>query len=106
MPATGPDRPLQVGLYVSPPFVKAAGGHYSGMAVDLWTDVAQREGLTFEYRVLPTLVALTNAVASGDIDVAVTNLTITKDRATRLDFSQPWFDGGPRIMVNDGGNTG
>lgn len=95
-----------MGLYVSPPFVNVSGDHYSGMAVDLWTDLAQREGLTFEYRILPTLRALTNAVASGDIDVAVTNLTITKDRATRLDFSQPWFDGGLRIMVDDGGSTG
>src|SRR5690606_2634941 len=44
---------------------------------------------------------LTDAAASGTIDIAVTNLTVTKERAERFDFTHPWFDAGQRIMVNE-----
>lgn len=43
--------------------------------------------------------SLIDAAADGQIDVAVSNITITETRAERVDFTHPWFDGGMRIMV-------
>lgn len=54
----------------------------------------------------PTFGALIEATAAGTVDVAVTNLTITRDRAQRIDFSQPWFDAGLRIMVDRNRRSG
>jgi ABC-type amino acid transport substrate-binding protein len=51
--------------------------------------------------VLPTLRELVQATASGGLDVAVTNLTITQGRAERIDFTHPWYDGGLRIMIDE-----
>lgn len=99
-------RPVKVGLYVSPPFVMEAEGRFTGMAVELWEALQTNVGLQSEYQVFPTLRALVDATASGDIDVAVTNLTITKSRAQRIDFTQPWFDAGLRIMVSEDRSTG
>jgi ABC-type amino acid transport substrate-binding protein len=93
--------PVMVGLYVSPPFVVQEHDRFTGMAVELWESLAATQGLRSEYRSFPTVRALIDAAASGDIDVAVTNLTITQDRALRIDFTHPWFDAGLRIMVND-----
>jgi ABC-type amino acid transport substrate-binding protein len=82
------------------PFVERGGdGTYSGMAVELWESLAESLGLTYRYVELESVRDLVNAAASGRIDVAVTNLTITEPRARRLDFTQPWYDGGNRIMV-------
>jgi polar amino acid transport system substrate-binding protein len=39
-------------------------------------------------------------VANGTVQAAVTNLGITKSRAQIVDFTQPWFDAGLRIMVH------
>lgn len=92
---------VRVGLYISPPFVMEQDGHYTGMAVELWEMLAGGLGLQSDYRVLPTPRDLVQAVAGGDIDVAVSNLTITRARAERVDFTQPWFDAGLRVMVSD-----
>ncbi|MGH7573529.1 MAG: transporter substrate-binding domain-containing protein [Longimicrobiales bacterium] len=100
-------RELDVGVYVSPPFVEETGADtYSGMAIDLWEAVAQRMGFTFRYVRYPTLRDLVRATANGEVDAAVTNLTITHDRARTIAFTQPWYDAGLRIMVpadSDGG---
>lgn len=101
-----PGRTVTVGLYASPPFVMEEGGRYTGMAVELWEALAHPLGLRTEYRMLPTIRALVDATASGEIDVAVTNLSITQGRAQRIDFTQPWFDAGQRIMVNERQGTG
>ncbi|MCW8126428.1 transporter substrate-binding domain-containing protein [Microbulbifer halophilus] len=93
-------RQMDVGLYISPPFVMEEDGDYRGLALDLWREVAAEQNLQSNYRTFDTLGDLVEATASGDIDVAVTNLTITEGRAERIDFTQPWFDAGLRIMVD------
>lgn len=100
------ERTVEVGLYVSPPFVMQQNGRFTGMAMDLWEALASKLRLRSEYRVLPTIKELVDAVAAGDIDVAVTNLTITQKRAARIDFTQPWFDAGLRIMIGEDRGTG
>lgn len=100
-------RDLDVGVYVSPPFVEETGANtYSGMAIDLWEAVAQRMGFTFRYVRYPTLRDLVRATADGEVDAAVTNLTITHDRARTMAFTQPWYDAGLRIMVPADGDGG
>ena len=99
-------RPVTVGLYVSPPFVIANGNDYSGMAVELWEEIAADLKLPFDYRPYPDFGSLVQATADGSIDIAVTNLTITEDRARVIDFSQPWYDAGLRVMISNESKTG
>jgi polar amino acid transport system substrate-binding protein len=99
--------PLRVGVYVSPPFVTRIGENsYSGMAIDLWTEVARRIGVTFDYREYDTVRDVLRDTAAGTLDAAVTNVTITRDRAEAAAFTQPWYDGGLRIMVHTEGSGG
>ncbi len=98
--ARAPTQPIRVGLHISPPFVMQTPTGYSGFAIELFEAIAGRMGLRHEYRLIPGLPELLTAVAQGEVDVVVTNLTITHDRLTRMDFTQPWFDGGLRIMIN------
>ena len=97
---------LKVGVHASPPFVMDKSGQPSGMAVDLWKELADELGVKYEYQVFPTVRSLVDATADGQIDVAVTNLTVTRKRAERIDFTQPWFDAGLRIMVNEDRGSG
>lgn len=99
-PSTETSEALTVGLYVSPPFVMKEKTGFTGMAVELWERLAGTLGLKFNYVEIDTFGELIDAAASGKIDVAVTNLTITRERAERIDFTHPWFDAGLRIMVN------
>ncbi|WP_367716366.1 transporter substrate-binding domain-containing protein [Nitratireductor sp. GISD-1A_MAKvit] len=102
-PAEEPARQTEVGIFLSPPFVRGEPGAYEGMAIDLWEMVSAKLGLTHRYTVYPTLRQLVAAVGAGEVEVAVTNLTITHRRAETVSFSQPWYDAGMRIMVPDEG---
>ncbi|MER9306987.1 transporter substrate-binding domain-containing protein [Mesorhizobium sp. M0496] len=95
-----PSEPLKVGLFVNPPFVMKDQGQFTGMAVNLWEGLAAKLGHQYRYIQFDTMHDLVLAAASGKIDVAVTNLTINQSRAELLDFTQPWFDGGMRIMTS------
>ncbi|MBV7486343.1 transporter substrate-binding domain-containing protein [Bordetella sp. BOR01] len=101
-------RQVDVGVYVSAPFVEQKAEHaYSGMAIDLWQAVAREKGLTSRYIRYPTFRDLVQATASGAVDIAVTNLTISRQRAESVAFTQPWYDAGFRIMVPaQGGGDG
>jgi ABC-type amino acid transport substrate-binding protein len=107
--AQGPtetSKPVQVGIYVSEPFVNNDGNGYSGMAIDIWQNIAARLNITSHYVEYPNYSDLMKAVSEGKIDAAVTNLTITENRAEIADFTYPWFDAGLRIMVHTQAGTG
>ncbi|MDN5787985.1 transporter substrate-binding domain-containing protein [Pseudorhodobacter sp.] len=101
------ERNVAVGLYVSPPFVMTDdAGTLTGMAVDLWEKLAETLQLQSNYTYFDSPKDLVAATARGDVDVAVTNMTITKKRAESVSFTQPWFDAGQRIMVAEGQSHG
>lgn len=101
-----PARVVKVGVYVSPPFIVAGNNTYDGMAIDLWEVVAGNLNLATRYVAYPTIRALVDASRNGEIDAAVTNLTITRARAESVLFTQPWYDAGLRLMVRNGGSSG
>ena len=94
------ENKLRVGLYESPPFVMDVDEKPKGMAVELWEEIAKNKNISFEYFKYNSPNDLVDGIENSEIDIAVTNLTITKQRAERIDFSQPWFDGGLRIMIS------
>ena len=98
-------QPIKVGFYLSPPFVMKSGDRYTGMAIDLWEAAAAKLGLRYEYRPFQTTSELLRATAAGDIDIAVSNLTISSSRMLRLDFTQPWYDSGLRAMIKQDRGT-
>jgi polar amino acid transport system substrate-binding protein len=95
LPAT-----VKVGVLVLPPFVERTQNGYAGMAIDLWQDAASKIGVTYQYQAFPSLPELLDAVSARRIDVVVGNIAITEDRLLRMDFTQPWFDSGQRVMVD------
>lgn len=97
-------RQVTVGVYESPPFVIPENGQYAGMAIELWESLEDKLGLTSTYRSYPSYHKLIEAVGNGEIDAAVTNLTITRQRAQSIAFTQPWYDSGLRIMTPSKGS--
>ncbi|WP_245505767.1 transporter substrate-binding domain-containing protein [Rhizobium sullae] len=98
-------RLVNVGVYVSPPFVIADNNTYDGMATDLWEAIAGDLNLGTRYVAYPTLRELVDATRNGEVEAVVTNLTITSARAELLAFTQPWYDAGLRLMVPSVGSS-
>ena len=98
---------LKIGVYESPPFVmRAADGSFKGMAVELWQTTTKQLNIASEYIQYRNFRNLTEAAVRGEIDVILTNFTVTHDRAQVLDISYPWFDAGLRVMVDDERKSG
>jgi ABC-type amino acid transport substrate-binding protein len=97
----GAAAPLTVGVYVSRPFViPMTDGTFQGMAVELWETIGKSLGISSKYVQYRSLKELLEATERKDVDVVLTNLTVSHERAARLAISYPWFDGGIRVMVS------
>lgn len=101
-----PKKVLRVGMAVAPPFIeKDRLGQFGGLSYDLWRDVAQDLGLTWKVQEYD-LVGLLEALRDGKVDVGVSDLSITPDRETVMDFSQPFYTTGFGIAVPADGRGG
>ena len=95
-------RDVTVAVTIAPPFVmRDDAGHFSGMAIELWETMADSLGLRSDYRLQPSPAAALAQVQSGAADIAVGDITITAARLGQVDFTQPWYDAGLRIMIDE-----
>lgn len=94
-------RELVIGTKQAPPFaIKDANGTWTGISIDLWQRIAEKEGLPYRLVEEPTVDALIDGAAAGRYDAAVAALTITGPRAEVIDFSQPFYRTGLGIAVS------
>jgi len=87
----------------SAPFtMQSQDGAWVGISAELWDWIA--DDLKLAYRVeKKDLKGLLNGVQSGDLDVAVGALTITKEREELFDFSNSFYNTGLSIAVRKEG---
>lgn len=95
------DRPLIIATRHVPPFaIRGDDGSWSGIAIDLWQQIAERRG-TEDYRLTEMgLTEMLDAAADGRVDAAVAALTITSARERLMDFSHPFHTSGLGIAVH------
>ncbi|GDY06325.1 hypothetical protein LBMAG51_11120 [Phycisphaerae bacterium] len=101
--AQSPPKPnqLTIGIFVRPPFViKKPNGEYSGFAIELWEKISVDKQLPFIYREFQGVDPLIAATVSGEIDLAITDMTVTATRFESVDFCTPFFHAGLRVMIN------
>lgn len=90
---------LIVAVKPAPPFViKNPDGSFSGISIALWENIANELQLDFRYRETD-LKTLLDGVAQGRFGAGVGAITVTAERETRMDFSQPFFTSGLGIAV-------
>ena len=96
---------LRVAVKPIAPFVLKQGTELTGFSIDLWNALAQRLKVETAWVEVATVGEQLQAVKSGQADVAIAAITITKERENDVDFTQPYFDAGLQIMVPaQGGN--
>ncbi|NNM85865.1 MAG: transporter substrate-binding domain-containing protein [Phycisphaerales bacterium] len=92
-------RVLTVGTTISPPFVIASSdGRLSGLSISLWRHIAKELGYQTHFKLYPFRPLLA-AVSAKQVDAAISSITVSADRATRMDFSEPFFVTGLAIAV-------
>ncbi|WP_325108115.1 transporter substrate-binding domain-containing protein [Luteolibacter pohnpeiensis] len=103
--ATAQDT-LKIGTREAPPFaMKDSHGNWTGLSIDLWKETAGRMNLDYEFQEMPTPESLVDGVRDGKLDASIAAITVTADRAQKVDFTHPYFNSGLGIVVPaaDGG---
>lgn len=86
-----PKTKLIVATKEAPPFAfKDDKGQWVGITIDLWEAMAKELGYDYEYREYD-LTGVLDAVASGEADVGAAAISVTADRAQRMDFTHTYF---------------
>jgi len=83
------------------PFVLKEGEAYKGFSVDLWASIAKDLGKTYKWVEKSNVKEILAGVKAGEGDVAIAAISVTAQRETDFDFSQPMFDAGLQIMTRN-----
>ncbi|MCM4156865.1 ligand-gated ion channel family protein [Gramella sp. AN32] len=88
-----PTRPekLIIGVTETPPFIIKRPQGFAGLSISSWKLVNEQLQIPYEFKEYETLGGLLNAVENGEVDLSINPITVTDNRMTRMDFSQPYF---------------
>jgi glutamine transport system substrate-binding protein len=73
-------------------------GNLKGYDIDILNAVTKKAGLDYKFTVLK-FNGIIPALLAGQVDMAITGMSITKQRAKKVDFSEPYYNSGIRILV-------
>ncbi|MGB1252527.1 MAG: transporter substrate-binding domain-containing protein [Candidatus Promineifilaceae bacterium] len=91
--------PVTVAVRDIEPFVFQQNNQYVGFSIDLWEAIAARIDVDPTYIVVDTAQAMIDSVADGEMDFAITSISITSEREQVVDFSFPMFQSGLQILT-------
>ena len=97
-----PQAPAEVVVATkeAPPFaMKSADGQWHGIAIELWTRIADKLGMHTSFNEYATVPEMLAAVSDGKANAAIAAITVTSDRERVVDFSQPYFQSGLGVAV-------
>lgn len=81
------------------PFSFERDGRRVGFAVELWENVARELKLDFTFTSVGTAKEMVKSIEDQSSEVAVGALSITAERETVIDFSQPFYESGLQVLV-------
>lgn len=97
---------MRVATRVIPPFVIRERGEFGGFSIDLWNAIAEELKIRSDFTAYPSVKDLLSAVETGKEDAGIAAISITAERESRFEFSQPMFDSGLQILVRETGGGG
>lgn len=99
--ACAAEKPLLVGMELAyPPFeMRDKSGAPAGVSVDLAKALGEHLGVPVEIQNLP-FDGLIPALKTGKIDLVLSSMTATPERAKSIDFSEPYLKTGLCLLVS------
>lgn len=96
------DTVLRVGVFRVSPFAFQADGVYTGLAIDLWQTIAEKNGWKYKYVMEDTKAdKLLQALQQKKLDVVVGSISVTHKRLKVVDFSRPYYINPMILLVSE-----
>ncbi|MGH1576760.1 transporter substrate-binding domain-containing protein [Planktotalea sp.] len=100
LPALAQDTsPLKIATVHRPPFAFADTPDIRGFSIDLMRAIGKDMGREVEFKASDTFGGMFTQVKNGSVDGAIANISITTEREREMDFSQPIFGSGIKILI-------
>lgn len=94
------DHTFRVATKLIEPFVMEDDeGNLVGFSIDLWDEIANRVGFSYEWARYETVGETVDAVEAQEVDAALAAISITSEREQRIDFTYDYYDSGLLIIV-------
>lgn len=94
---------LRIGYAEAPPFIYRNGGELLGINYWLWQSLTAESRLAYE--IVPMEFGdLLHGLENGTLDLSLNPLTLTSDRATKFDFTLPYYASHSAIAVAEEGS--
>ena len=91
---------LRIAVYDVPPYAYVdSDGSISGVSVDLWRRVAEQMEWPFKLIPVADMESILSGLEQGRFDAAIGAITITPERAARVEFSYPAHRSGVAIAL-------
>lgn len=105
IPAPGTLPPIMVATEsFTPPFEMRASGQIYGFDIDMMNALCNMIKRTCQYKIMK-FDQIIDAVARKEVDVAISSITITTERAQKVDFSLPYLLSYSRFLTNNVANA-
>lgn len=82
------------------PFEFKQDGKYTGFDVELWEAISKQANLPYKLQPMD-FNGIIPGLQTKNIDVALAGITIRPDRAEVIDFSDPYYESGLAILVDN-----
>jgi ABC-type amino acid transport substrate-binding protein len=93
-------EPLRIAVYDLAPYGSVGpDGEFQGVSVELWRRVAEELGRQYRLTPVAQMDAILAGVEQGRFDAAIGAITITPERAARVDFSYPAHRSGVAVAL-------
>lgn len=79
-------------------------GEMIGFDMEIIAEVAKRAGFEYDLQTMD-FNGIIPALQTGNVDIAIAGITITEEREQIVDFSDPYYDSGLRILVREGSDV-
>ncbi|MUK90768.1 transporter substrate-binding domain-containing protein [Ornithinibacillus sp. L9] len=100
--SSGDGEVYKVGIDVTyPPFEYQEDGEYKGIDIDLINAIAEDQGFEIELEAMD-FSGIIPAMEAGQLDIAIAGMSITEERKKTVDFSEPYFEAGLSLVVEEG----
>ena len=90
---------MRVATIERKPFAFQLEGEWAGFSIELWQRISDNLGFDTTFVSNESFPEMLSRVASGDVDLAAANISVTEAREKVMDFSQPIFDSGLIILA-------
>src|SRR5699024_10059175 len=87
--------------YVPFEYIDEDSGDLVGFDIDLITALAEEADIEIEFETLE-FDGIVAGIGSGRFDIAIAGMTITEEKEQSIDFTQPYYEAGLILAVQDG----